>query len=200
MEGENSQLKSKTNNSTAQLIGIKAFSRNGIATDRGDELVFFSLKPTNISVLSPVNISIKVKKLMELLSAQPDIEICCLDDQECFDGNKEYLAKRIERDPNPKLRELLEKDRRFLDDVQIQMSTARQFMFIVRIRNESVEQSFATLNRIHQAITSQGFDARRCTPDEIKRFLTLYFLRQMPAAEIPNTDGEDIVDEWIIPD
>ena len=147
-------MKSKTNNSTAQLIGIKAFSRNGIATERGDELVFFSLKPTNISVLSPVNISIKVKKLMELLSAQPDIEICCLDDQECFDGNKEYLAKRIEREPNPKLRELLEKDRRFLDDVQIQMSTARQFMFIVRIRNESVEQSFATLNRIHQVMVA----------------------------------------------
>ena len=137
---------------------------------------------------------------MELLSAQPDIEICCLDDQECFDSNKEYLTKRIECEPNPKLRELLEKDRRFLDDVQFQMSTARQFMFIIRIRNESVEQSFATLNRIHQAITSQGFDARRCTPDEIKRFLTLYFLRQMPAVEIPDTDGEDIVAEWIIPD
>ena len=93
MEGENSQLKSKTNNSTAQLIGIKAFSRNGIATERGDELVFFSLKPTNISVLSPVNISIKVKKLMEL----PDVTFCPHGRPVAMELTKRTLDRQFDR-------------------------------------------------------------------------------------------------------
>ena len=71
----------KSNNSTAQLIGAKSFSRNGVLT-ANDELVFFAVKPTNISVLSDISVGLKVKNLMYLLTAQPDLEICCLDDQE----------------------------------------------------------------------------------------------------------------------
>lgn len=189
----------KGNISTQQLIGIKSFTANGVLTESG-ELVFFIVKPTNISVLSSESIAVKVRHFMQLLSAQPDIEICCIDDKERFDDNKVYLENRIADEKNPKLRELLDLDRQFLDEIQTKISTARQFMFIVRIRNESAEQSFSNLNRIQKSISEQGFDVHRAEKEEIKRFLTLYFLRQLPCSEIPDSEGEDIVQKWVIPD
>ncbi len=196
----------KGNISTQQLIGIKSFTANGVLTESG-ELVFFIVKPTNISVLSRESIAVKVRHLMQLLSAQPDIEICCIDDKERLDDNKAYIENRIADEKNLKLRELLDLDRQFLDEIQTKIKSTipplavlRQFMFIVRIRNESAEQSFANLNRIQKSISEQGFDVHRAEKEEIKRFLTLYFLRQLPCSEIPDTDGEDIVQKWMIPD
>ena len=81
----------KGNLSTQDMLGIKSFSRNGIQTNGHGEIVYFTVKPTNISVLSRVAVGIKIKHLMQLLSAQPDIEIICLDARENFDDNKLYL-------------------------------------------------------------------------------------------------------------
>ena len=192
--------KKPNNGGTQQLIGVKSFSRNGLQTDGHGELVFYLVRPTNISVLSQTSISIKVRHLMQLLTAQPDIDICCLDDCECFDGNKEYLNKRIKDESNPKIRALLDRDLKFLDGIQLQMSTARQFMFIVRLRNESEEQSFSNLNRIEQAINEQGFDVRKAGKSEIKRFLSVYLGRTMITEELPDTDGEIVAQKWVIPD
>ncbi|HCA28310.1 MAG TPA: hypothetical protein DEP23_01345 [Ruminococcaceae bacterium] len=188
------------NNGTQQLIGVTAFSRNGLQTDGHGELVYYLVRPTNISVLSQTSIAIKVRHLMQLITAQPDIEICCIDDQECFDDNKEYLKKRIEEETNPKIRALLDKDFKFLDSIQLQMSTARQFMFIIRLRNESDEQSFTNLNRIEKTINEQGFDAKKASKSDIKRILSIYFGRTTVTEELPDTDGEFVAQKWIIPD
>ena len=188
------------NNGTQQLIGVTAFSRNGLQTDGHGELVYYLVHPTNISVLSQTSIAIKVRHLMQLITAQPDIEICCIDDQECFDDNKEYLKKRMEEETNPKIRALLEKDFKFLDSIQLQMSTARQFMFIIRLRNESDEQSFTNLNRIEKTINEQGFDAKKASKIDIKRILSIYLSRTTVTEELPDTDGEFVVQKWVIPD
>ena len=194
------QKKKKTNSGTSQLIGVKSFSRNGLLTDGHGELSFYLVRPTNISVLSQTSIAVKVRHLMQLLTAQPDIEVCCLDDQECFDDNKAYLKKRIDEETNPKIRALLDKDMKFLDSIQLQMSTARQFMFIVRLRSNSEEQSFVNLNRIEKVLSEQGFDARKASKSDIKRILTIYFGGKMMSEEISDTDGELIAQKWIIPD
>ena len=126
----------KGNISTQALLGVKGFSRNGIQTNGHGEIVFYMVSPTNISVLSRVAVSQKVKHLMTLLSAQPDLEIVCIDARENFDDNKLYLDERFNDEPNGRIRELLLKDKTFLDDIQVQMSTAREFLFLVRLRNE----------------------------------------------------------------
>ena len=193
--------KKQSNNGTQQLIGVKSFSRNGIQTDGHGELCLYLVRPTNISVLSQTSIAVKVHHLMQLLTAQPDIEICCIDDQECFDGNKEYLSSRIEEEKNPKVRALLDKDLKFLDGIQFQMSTARQFMFIVRLRNETEDQSFANLTRIEKLINEQGFDCRKAKKSDIKRILGIYFGTQaVSEEELADTDGEYAVQKWVIPD
>ena len=46
--------------STAELIGVSHFSRNGLMTKRYGEVVYFIVQPTNISVLSETSIAIKI--------------------------------------------------------------------------------------------------------------------------------------------
>ena len=190
----------KGNISTQELLGVKAFSRHGIQTDGHGELVYFMITPTNISVLSRVSIGQKVHHLMQLLSAQPDIEIICTDARENFDDNKLYLDDRAENEANKKVRDLLLRDKAFLDDIQLQMSTAREFLFVVRLRNESDEQSFANLNRIEKLINEQGFDCKRAERDDVKRILARYFGVGQTDAPIDDTDGETVVQKWVIPD
>ena len=74
-----------------KLLGVKGFSRNGIQTDGHGEIVFYLVSPTDISVLSRAAVAQKIKHLMTLLSAQPDLEIVCIDARENFDNNKLYL-------------------------------------------------------------------------------------------------------------
>ena len=122
--------KQKKGSSVQDLLGIKTFTRYGLSTTSG-ELVFYLVSPTNISVLSCTNIEIKVRHLMMVLSAHPDIEIVCTDSRECFDDNKAFLVGRLHEEQNPQVRKLLKKDVDFLDHAQAEMSTARQFLFLI---------------------------------------------------------------------
>ena len=190
----------KGNISTQALFGVKGFSRNGIQTYGHGEIVFYMVSPTNISVLSRVSIAQKVKHLMTLLSAQPDLEIVCIDARENFDDNKLYLDERFNDEPNGRIRELLLKDKTFLDDIQVQMSTAREFLFLVRLRNESDEESFSRLNRIEKCINEQGFNCRRADKDDTKRVIARYFGVRTVEEAIEDHDGDKAAEKWIIPD
>ena len=189
----------KGNISTQALLGVKGFSRNGIQTNGHGEIVFYMVSPTNISVLSRVAVAQKVKHLMTLLSAQPDLEIVCIDARENFD-DKLYLDERFNDEPNGKIRELLLKDKTFLDDIQVQMSTAREFLFLVRLRNESDEESFSRLNRIEKCINEQGFNCRRADKDDTKRVIARYFGVRTVDEAIEDHDGDKAAEKWILPD
>ena len=127
---------------------------------------------------------------MMLLSTIPDLEILALDSCECFDTNKMYVKKRLQTEQNEAVRKLLQADYDFLDEIQVEMSSARQFMFTVRFRREKDEQIFSTLNRVDKAISEHGFTARRMSKPEIKRMLALYFGTSISGEGIPDIEGE----------
>lgn len=183
----------KNKNSVQGLIGFERFSRFGVKNDKA-EIAFFSVEPTNISVLSAANIDVKIHHLMMLLSTIPDLEILALDSCECFDTNKVYVKKRLQTEQNEDVRKLLQADYDFLDEIQVEMSSARQFMFAVRFRREKDEQIFSTLNRVDKAISEHGFAARRMTKPEIKRMLALYFGTSLSGENIPDIEGENEFD------
>lgn len=193
MPKENQQ-KRKKGRSVQELIGIKTFTKYGLATNRG-ELLFYTVAPTNISVLSPANIAIKIRHLMMALSAIPDIEITCTDSSECFDDNKRYLRERLAEEPNPQVQSLIQKDKDFLDHIQMEMATARQFLFVARLQNMKNKQAFDAANRIEKTISEQGFEVRRMRKADIKRFLALYFEASMHGEAMPDTDGGQFC-EW----
>ena len=181
--------KKRKGSSVQDLIGIKTFTKYGLLTNKG-ELLFYLVQPTNISVLSYTNIEIKVRHLMMVLSTIPDIEITCTDSSECFDDNKAYLTDRLKAEQNPKVRKIIKKDIDFLDNIQMEMATARQFMFIARLKNQKDKQSFDSANRIEKVISEQGFEVRRMRKADIKRFLALYFETSMNGEQMPDIDGE----------
>ena len=174
--------------SVQELMGVRRFTKNGLFTDRG-ELIFYQVNPTNISVLSKANIETKITHLKMLLSSIPDIEITCTDSSECFDDNKVYLQERIAEESNPFIRGIIQKDVEFLDGIQVEMATARQFVFIARLKNLRPEQVFTVVNRIEKVISEQGFESRRFKKEDIKRFLALYFESSFNGELMPDVDG-----------
>ena len=180
--------------SVQDLLAIKTFTNHGLKVGK-EELLFFNVQPTNISVLSHTNIEIKIRHLLMVLSAVPDIEISCTDSSECFDNNKSYLKNRIEDEKNSKVRNILNKDIDFLDSIQAETSTARQFMFIARCKSAKPEQVLQKANRIEKIISDQGFEVSRMSKNDIKRFLAIYFDASMNGDLIPDYDGEQYVTE-----
>ena len=175
--------------SVQELIGIKTFTKYGLMTGRG-ELLFFRVAPTNISVLSHANIEVKIRRLMMVLSALPDIEIVCTDSSECFDDNKAYLTARLEAEDNGRVKKLIKKDIDFLDTIQVEMAAARQFFFVARLKGQKEKQVFEVANRIESKISSEGFEVHRLKKPEIKRILALYFDASMQGDTMPDIDGE----------
>lgn len=175
------------------LLGIKSFTQYGLSTYKG-ELLFYHVVPTNISVLSSANIEIKIRHLMQVLSAVPNIELVCTDSSECFDDNKEYLKRRLDEENNIKVKKIISSDVEFLDQIQLEMATARQFLFIARFKNLKPAQVFQHANRIEKIISEQGFETHRMSKNEIKRFIALYFESSMNGDMLPDIDGEQYFD------
>lgn len=174
--------------SVQELLGVKTFSEYGLVTTKG-ELVFYLVAPINISVLSPTAIETRVRRLMYVLTALPDIEIVCTDSAQCFEENKAYLVGRIAEENNVKIKQLLQKDVTFLNEVQMEMATARQFLFVARFRGLKQTQVFERSNMVQKLITEQGFDCHRLKKEEIKRLVALYFDASVTGEQLPDYDG-----------
>ena len=180
-------------NGVQALIGLERFTNYGVRTDKA-EVVFFAVEPTNISVLSSDNIEIKVHNLMMVLSVIPDLEMIAIDSAERFDDNKWYIRKRLQTEQNEAVRKLLQADHDFLDEIQLEMSSARQFMFAVRFRREKPEQIFSIISRVDKTLSEHGFSAKRMSKAEVKRMLALYFGTSITGDEIPDIEGENYFD------
>lgn len=190
MAKEKRQEKKKWRRFSVQdLIGAKNFTRYGVLTAWG-EVVMYQVAPTNISVLSPANIEAKIHSLSVLISTVPNLGIICSDSSECFDANKSYLQARLETETNPCVRILLKKDIEFLDSIQVEMATARQFFFVARLKNLKASQVFSESTQIEKSIAAQGFEVKRMRKPDIKRFLALYFDAYMNGELMPDYDGE----------
>ena len=186
------QTKKKKGRSVQQLIGIKTFTKNGIRVGK-DELLFYAITPTNISVLSAANIEGKIRNMMVLLSAMPDIEVSCTDSSECFDDNKLYLKSRLEKEPNSNIRKLIRQDMDFLDSVQTDISTARQFMLVARIKGGRADKQGSSAD-IERKLREEGFDFRHLKKPEIKRMLAIYFDASLYGEQMPDVDGAQFLE------
>ena len=179
--------------STRQLMGIEDVTRHSLVTPHG-ELVFFMIKPTNISVLSDSSIGARIYALMNVLKGISDIEILCLNSRENFEGNKSYLKARMDAEQNPVIRKLLMQDMTALDRMQVQMATAREFLIIIRLRGEKEKDVQPYLSRIEKSLKDQGFTARRAGETDIKRLLGVYYEQNVTTELYEDYDGE----RWII--
>jgi len=179
--------------STRQLMGIEEITGHSLVTPHG-ELVFFMIKPTNISVLSDSSIGARIYSLMNVLKGISDIEILCLNSRENFEDNKGYLKARMDDEQNPVIRKLLAQDMTSLDRMQVQMATAREFLIIIRLRGEKEKDVHPYLSRIEKSLKDQGFTARKAGESDIKRLLGVYYEQNVTTEKHEDYDGE----RWVI--
>lgn len=180
--------------STRKLIGIQDISDFSLVTYGYGELVYFLVKPTNISVLSEESIRARVYALMTVLKGMAEIEMCAYNSRENFDGNKRYLKKRMEEETNYIIRQLLEQDMAHLDNIQVQTATAREFAMVVRLREQNEKEVVPYLNRIEKTLKEQGFSIKRASHEDIQRIVAVYFEQNVTQDSFDEHDG----DRWVI--
>lgn len=187
-------MNKKREQSTRELMGIRELTDYSIRTHRNEELVFFLIQPSNLSVLSEESLSARIYGLMTVLKGITEIEMMCLNSRENFEDNKRYLKKRAEEEENPVVRKLLELDAGHLDRMQVQMTTAREFLLILRLGKQKEHETFSYLNRIEKMLVEQGFKAARAEEEDIRRILAVYFEQNVTTEKFEEFDGE----RWII--
>lgn len=185
--------KSEGVQSTRQLMGIESIEDYCIATRMGD-LVFFVIKPTNISVLPDSGVTARIYALLNVVKGLAEIEMLALNSKESFEDNKRFYSSRMETEELPTLRRLLEQDSSHLDRIQALMASAREFYIIVRLRNEKESEIFPYLSRIEKTIKDNGFSVSRAGEQELKRMLGIYFEQDVTTEQYEDYDG----DRWVI--
>ena len=182
--------------STRQFIGAKEITDYSLVTYGQGELVYFIVKPTNISVLSESSVGARIYALMTVLKGVAEIEMLCLNSRESFEDNKRFLKSQMEQEENPVIRRLLEQDQTHLDRIQVQMATAREFLIMLRLKDEKVSDIFPYLSRIEKSLKEQSFSVKRADKEDIKRILAVYYEQNVTTEKFEDFDGE----RWIIPE
>ena len=177
---------------TRQLMGIDQLTGHGVKTPQG-ELVFFLIRPDNLSVLSNEGVRSRVRSLTDLISGTDKVQILALDSRESFQKNKLWYQQRLERENNPKIRELLASDIQHLDEIQTTTASAREFALayqLDRLGNENME---ALLTRMEKDIREWGFHVRLAREQDVKRLLAVYYQQDVTTEYFEGFDGENAV-------
>ena len=178
--------------STRQLMGIERLTDHGVWTPEG-ELAFFLVKPDNLSVLSPEGITARVRALMELLRGTDTVTLRALDSRESYERNKIWYQQRLEEETNPAIRELLVRDRAFLDQIQTTTASAREFALIYPVERHANESIQSWITTRAKTIRDRGFHVRLAGEQDIKRLLAVYYQQDVTTEYFESYDGERAV-------
>lgn len=178
--------------STRQLMGIDRLTDHGVKTPKG-ELVFFLIRPDNLSVLSTEVIQGRVRALMELLRGADSVRLLALDSRESFTKNKVWYQQRLEEESNPAIRNLLERDRAYLDEIQTMTASAREFALAYTLERQGSESVETQLSRMAKDIRDRGFHVRLAGDQDIKRLLAVYYQQDVTTEYFESVDGESVV-------
>lgn len=183
------KLNSQNKKSTRQLIGAKTITDRSLETYGQGELVFFILRPHNLAVLSTDNINYRLHAMTTILKSMPELEQSCMNSRESFEDNKEFLRRRIGDEDVDTVKYLCQLDIDFLDKIQLEMATAREFVLILRFRREKPAEIITQTNRVEKLLKEQGFDVRRAEKADIQRICAVYFEQNITQMEFDDVDG-----------
>ena len=176
-----------------QRRGIRQRTDHGAKT-AGGELVFFMIKPDNLSVLSGEGIRSRVKNLTDLLCGTQEVRLLALDSRESFQRNKDWYRQRLETEELPAIRELLRQDAAHLDEIQAATASAREFALVYRLGPQESGEDVSRLRQTEQALRDLGFHARLAEEQDVKRLLAVYYQQDVTTEWFENCDGE----RWVM--
>ncbi len=174
--------------STRQLMGITQLTGHGVKTAKG-ELVFFMLRPDNLSVLSRDGVHSRVGVLADLLRATPAIRILALDSRESFLSNKHFYEERLAKETAPKIRDLLRQDIAYLDSIQSTTASTREFALVYPVDKDNPMDPRLT----EKSLLDRGLRVRLAGEQDVKRLLSVYYQQDVTTEYYPDFDGEEAV-------
>ena len=174
--------------STRQLMGITQLTNHGVKTAKG-ELVYFMLKPDNLSVLSRDGVRGRVNVLADLLRTTPSVRLLAMDSKESFLSNKHFYQERMAQETDPNIRRLLQKDVEHLDAIQASTASAREFALVYPVDKENA----ADPKYIEKSLLDRGFRVRLAERQDIMRLLAVYYQQDSVTEQFLNFDGEGSV-------
>ena len=177
---------------TRQLMGISQLTEHGVKTADG-ELVFYLIKPDNLSVLSDEGVRGRVQALTRLLCAVPEVRLLALDSRESFQRNKDWYRQRLEEEQNPAIRRLLRQDAAHLDEIQTTTASAREFALVFRLDPKEISEDGSQLRQLEKRIHDMGFRVRLAGEQDIKRLLAVYYQQDVTTEQFDSYDGESAV-------
>jgi hypothetical protein len=74
------------------------------------------------------------------------------------------------------------------------MANAREFLILIRLKNEKEKEVFPYLSRVEKSLKEQGFTVKRAENEDIKRILAVYFEQNVTTERFEDFDGE----RWVI--
>ena len=177
--------------STRQLMGIQRITPHGVTTAQG-EMIFFLVRPDNLTVQSEEGVRSRVTALANLLRAEPAIELLALDARESFQSNRTFYQARLEAETVPALRRLLQQDMQHLDEIRLTSASARESLLILR-PEEKVASDEGALRQMEKSICDHGIQVRLADEQDVKRLLSVYYQHDMTTDHIEDVDGKRLV-------
>ncbi len=193
-------IRLKKNKTTKEETNAKNIAENGVETYGGEFLVYFLVQPDNIAVLSESAVASKVKRLAAVMKGFDSLEMACINSRENFESNKHFYQKRMAEEKSQAVRELLERDMKHLDEVQVQTASAREFLFLLRFRdyNPEADDVRTGISRMEKLLKDEGFTARLAGKEDIKRLYAVYFVQNITQVYFDDYDGARFVkgEDW----
>lgn len=183
----------KARQTTRQLIGIDEITDSGLKTSHG-RLIFFAIKPTNLSVQPPDAVSSRIYALMTVLKGQAEIEMLALNSKESFEDNKRHYRQRAVEEDLPGHQPATGGGRQIPGSPTDPDGDRREFFVLVRLREETGMELHTHLSRIQKSLEDQGFKVSLASGEDLKRMLGVYFEQNATTEKYEDYDGE----RWII--
>lgn len=187
------KLALRQHQSTRQLMGMQGIASHGITTSNS-ELVFFLIRPDNLSVLSSEGIRARVTALANLLRAEPAVELLGCRFQGILPTKQGILSEETGRGNDPCHSEMLIEDMRHLDEILSSSASAREFVLILR-RDLKADMSEGTLRQLEKGICDHGLHVRLADEQDVKRLLAVYYQHDITTDFFQDVDGEKAVIE-----
>lgn len=181
----------KNKGSVQELINIDSFRRNGIKTRDGFYLTYFFIEPYNLAVLGFQAVKAKIRQLQSIMEAVGKIEMLCVPSSQSYDNNIEYLISQMRKETSSVVKELIQAEIEYLEETSINMSTSRDFFFILRFRNEGEKQIDIAVNQYLQLIQENGLNVRKASESELKRIFAIYYSGNIYDTQFYDFDGQE---------
>ena len=176
---------------------ISAKSKIGIVTitDRGEliktddsKTIFFRVEPSNLSVLSETSIRTKIINLAKLAKVMGGIQMYALDDRENYSANRKFIRDRIDEETIPEIRQILEKEEKYIKTIEADSSSARIFLISFRIVPQLETKIMNELNHFKQLASQSQLSVQQLNKEDIKKLLAVYFKHDTTSDTFPDID------------